>query len=112
MSDIPAVAQKRFAKLARELAGGDESKLPFREGMGTGSFFVGKKMFAVLDETGAVVLKLPPARVQELIASGIGAGWHPGTGAPLKEYVAVGMDRQSKWLALAKESREYMASKR
>jgi hypothetical protein len=80
--------------------------------MGTGSLFVGRKMFGVLDESGALVLKLPPARVQELIASGAGAGWHPGKGSPLKEYVAIGFDRQSRWLPLAKEAREYMASKR
>ena len=42
-------------------------------------------MFAVLDASGALVLKLPPPRVQELIAAGVGAPWHPGTGAPRRE---------------------------
>lgn len=111
MSEAPEAARTRFARLAKELADGDGTKLPHRPGMGTGSLFVGKKMFGVLDGTGALVLKLPSARVQELIAAGVGSGWHPGDGAPLKEYVAIGLDRRAKWLALARESREYMRAR-
>ena len=69
-------------------------------------------MFAVLDETGALVLKLPPERVQELIRAGEGAPWHPGTGRPLKEYVAIAADLHTRWLALAKGSRAYMGAKK
>jgi hypothetical protein len=112
MSEIPAKAQARFAKLAKELAPEDGAETAHRKGFGTGSVFAGRKMFAVLDPSGALVLKLPPARVQELIASRVGAPWHPGTGAPLKEYVAIGLAGEKRWLALAKESREYMASQR
>ncbi|MCI4317221.1 MAG: MmcQ/YjbR family DNA-binding protein, partial [Thermoplasmata archaeon] len=111
MDTIPEAALARFAKLAKQLADGDGSKLPYRDGFGTGSLFVGRKMFGVLDESGALVLKLPPSRVQELIATGVGKGWHPGTGKPLKEYVSVAVGHQAKWLGLARESREYMASK-
>ena len=85
MAAIPEATRARFAKLATRLAEGDETKLAHREGFGTGSLFVGKKMFAVLDASGALVLKLPPPRVQELIAAGVGAPWHPGTGAPRRE---------------------------
>ncbi|MCI4325679.1 MAG: MmcQ/YjbR family DNA-binding protein [Thermoplasmata archaeon] len=110
MGEIPAAAKARFAKLAIQLAAGDGAETAHREGFGTGSLFVGRKMFAVLDATGALVLKLPPARVQELIAAGVGSPWHPGTGAPLKEYVALGVRAQAKWLALAKESRSHMGT--
>jgi hypothetical protein len=111
MAKIPEAALARFAKLAKQLGEGDGAKPPYRAGFGTGSLFVGKKMFAVLDESGALVLKLPPTRVQELISTGVGKGWHPGTGKPLKEYVSVAIGNQAKWLGLARESREYMASK-
>jgi hypothetical protein len=111
MGTAPNPSLERFASLAKKLAEGSSSKLPHREGFGTGSLFVGKKMFAVLDGSGALVLKLPPERVQDLIADGVGAPWHPGTGKPLKEYVAIGVDHHARWLALARESREYMASK-
>ncbi len=111
MSDAPAPAQARFARLAEQIAGESGKGSPHREGFGTGSLFVGKKMFGVLDASGALVLKLPPARVQELIAAGSGTPWHPGTGKPLKEYVAIPLAGSSKWLPLAKESRAYMAGK-
>ena len=112
MGAIPKLATERFARLALDLADGDASQLPHREGMGKGSLFVGRKMFAVLDDSGAVVLKLPPARVAELIAEGVGRPWHPGSGAPLKEYVAIGLDQRARWLPLARESRSYMSGKK
>jgi hypothetical protein len=112
MSKNGSTPEELFAKLARQMAGGDGAPLPHREGKGTGSMFVGKKMFAVLDKSGALVLKLPPARVQELIAAAVGAPWHPGTGKPLKEYIAVAADQHAKWLSLAREAREFMAAKR
>jgi hypothetical protein len=112
MSEIPDGAKKRFAKLSAQLAGGEGAISPHREGFGSGSLFVGRKMFGVLDTSGALVLKLSPARVQELIVKGVGVGWHPGTGKPLKEYVAISVDHESKWLGLANEARAYMSSKR
>jgi hypothetical protein len=105
-------ANAKFARLAKQLAQRSGAGSPHRDGFGTGSLFVGRKMFGLLNDSGALVLKLPPTRVQELIAGGVGAPWHPGTGKPLKEYVAIGVDREADWLRLAKEAREYMGSKR
>ncbi|MCI4336026.1 MAG: hypothetical protein L3K17_02360 [Thermoplasmata archaeon] len=110
-TEAAPAGSKQFGRLAQQLADGLAAKSPHREGFGTGSLFVGRKIFGLLDGSGALVLKLSPTRVQELIDSGVGAPWHPGTGKPLKEYVAIGLTRQAKWLGLAKESREYMRSK-
>lgn len=112
MTGIPDAARKRFAKLAEELGEFPGKGSPVRDGFGTGSLFVGKKMFAVLDGSGALVVKLPPTRVSELIEEGVGAGWHPGNGAPLKEYLSIPGSRAGRWLPLAREAREYMARKR
>ncbi|MCI4346972.1 MAG: hypothetical protein L3K07_09525 [Thermoplasmata archaeon] len=112
MAKNPEEAAARFAKLASQLAEGSGQATALRQGFGTGSLFVGRKMFAVLDGSGALVLKLPPTRVLQVIADGTGSGWHPGAGAPLKEYVAIPLAEQKRWLALAKESREYMRSKK
>ncbi|MCI4339653.1 MAG: MmcQ/YjbR family DNA-binding protein [Thermoplasmata archaeon] len=111
MSTASTASSERFARLAEQLAGSDGSKGPHRVGFGTGSLFVGRKMFGLLGDSGALVLKLPPARVQALIDEGTGKGWHPGAGAPLKEYVAIGLQDHAKWLRLAQESRAYMAAK-
>ena len=111
MGNPPEAAQARFAKLADQLGRAEGTSGPRRQGFGSKSLFAGRKMFAILDGTGALVLKLPPARVAQLILDGTGGPWHPGKGAPLKEYLAVGLDHQAKWLALAKEARTYISSK-
>jgi hypothetical protein len=111
MGKIPDAAQARFDQLVDQLGNDDGTTGPRRKGFGSHSMFVGRKMFALLGSDGALVVKLPPVRVAELIATGVGAPWHPGTGSPLKEYVAVGFDQQRKWPALAKEARAFMASK-
>ena len=111
MSHVPDGASARFARLAKALAEGTGRADAHREGFGTGSLFVGRKMFGLLDDSGALVVKLPPERVKTLISEGTGRPWHPGNGRPLKEYVAIGFDRQALWLKLAKEAREYMRTK-
>ncbi|MCI4331842.1 MAG: MmcQ/YjbR family DNA-binding protein, partial [Thermoplasmata archaeon] len=75
------------------------------------SMFVGRKMFAVLDRTGELVVKLPPGRVEELIAGKTGRGWSPGTGVPLKEYLAIPFALRKRWPELAREARTYMGGK-
>jgi hypothetical protein len=111
MTTGPDAIRAKFAKLAKQLASGDETLNPHRDGFGTGSLFIGRKMFGVLDESKGLVLKLPPERVRALIDAGVGAPWHPGQGKPLKEYVAIPMGHSARWLALARESRAYMGSK-
>lgn len=107
----PDAARALFARLAEEMAGSDGAISAHRKGFGTRSMFVGRKMFAVLDRTGELVVKLPPPRVEELIRARIGRGWSPGTGAPLKEYVAIPFAHQKEWAGLAREARTYMGSK-
>ena len=54
------------------------------------------KIFAMLAE-GALVVKLPKDRVDQLVASGIGARFDPGHGRVMKEWVAVPVDRATDW---------------
>jgi hypothetical protein len=110
-ASAPEPALERFARLAKEMAEGDGAISAHRKGFGTRSMFVGRKMFAVLDRTGELVLKLPPERVQVLIAGKTGRGWSPGTGAPLREYIAIPFTQQKQWPELAREARAYMGEK-
>jgi hypothetical protein len=107
----PDEARERFARLAKEMASGDGALSAHRKGFGTRSMFVGRKMFAVLDRTGELVVKLPPARAQELITAKIGRGWSPGAGSPLKEYIAISFAHQKEWPKLAREARAYLGRK-
>ncbi len=104
----PEASKQRFAQLAEEMARGDLGVSAHRKGFGTRSMFVGRKMFAVLDKSGELVVKLPPVRVAALIASGVGRPWNPGAGTPLKEYVAISIEYESQWTALAREARAHM----
>lgn len=61
---------------------------------------VGGKVFAGLWE-GQLVVKLPAARVAELIAAGNGSPFAPMAGRTMKEWVLVGADEERAAEALA-----------
>ena len=68
------------------------------------------KMFANFSH-GALVVKLPPKRVDELVADGAGERQDVGTG-PLKEWLVVAASNPDRWLPLAREAIAYVGSKR
>ena len=70
---------------------------------------VAGKVFTFLWK-GHLVLKLPGARVQQLIDSGDAKLFDPGQGRVSKEWVSVGPGRKRDWPGLAKEAREFVAS--
>jgi hypothetical protein len=67
---------------------------------------LGKKMFAMLYK-GDLLLKLAPDRVAELVASGEGQAFDPGTGAPMADRVLIPTAHQDLWISLSEESRRY-----
>ena len=75
---------------------------------GTGSQGIkfGKKMF-VMFLKGDLLIKLSPERVSELIRSGEGFAYDPGTGTPMRDRVLIPQSRIGSWIALAEESRRY-----
>lgn len=59
-----------------------------------------------------LVVKLPRARVEELIASGEGAPFDAGKGHPMKEWLTVAVDASdTKWRSLAREALAFVGSK-
>src|SRR5579864_5479466 len=60
-----------------------------RKGFGSGALKVNGKIFAMMDSRERFVVKLPQARVDELVTSGKGERWEPGPGRLMKEWVAV-----------------------
>jgi hypothetical protein len=102
-----------FEKLARSLDVGPVTKPkdPVRpQRMNVNAFCVRNKVFAmhVGDD---LVIKLPPNRVAELIASGIAAHNVVG-GRSMKEWANLRPATEKKWLALTKESLDYVRNKR
>lgn len=57
--------------------------------------------------TGDLVVKLPKARVAELIDEGVGASFAPA-GKVFSEWVAVSADHEQRWDALVNEAIEFV----
>ncbi len=68
---------------------------------------VSAKIYAIFND-GGLVLKLPAARVAELIAAGGGAPWGPGTGKTMKEWITVSSAAMGDWPALVAEARVFV----
>jgi hypothetical protein len=58
---------------------------------------------------GRLVVKLPHARVAELIASGAGEPFDAGKGRPMREWVALTEADGATWLALSEEALAFVS---
>jgi TfoX/Sxy family transcriptional regulator of competence genes len=84
---------------------------PSRRGFGAGALTVHGSIFAMVQD-GALVVKLPAARVSALVASGDGASFGTGRGRPMKEWVAVAAVDPDAWRALAEEAYAFVGARR
>src|SRR5215467_7216182 len=67
---------------------------------------VNGKIFAMLTK-GNLVVKLPKARVDEMVGCGHGTHFDPGHGRLMKEWVVVGSGKLD-WIELAREAHRYV----
>jgi hypothetical protein len=67
---------------------------------------VNGKIFAMLTR-GKLVVKLPKARVEEIVSGGDGERFDPGHGRLMKEWVSVS-DGDGGWIALAEEAYQFV----
>ncbi|MHA2304822.1 MAG: hypothetical protein ACXACU_05460 [Candidatus Hodarchaeales archaeon] len=68
-----------------------------------------KKMFVMLSK-GNYVVKLPNERVEELLTSGEGLPYDPGTGKTMKEWIIIPIESQEKWIDYAQEAKEFVTT--
>ena len=94
MADPYASVKAHFAKKAG---------ITVNAGRGAQGLKVGKKMFAMFSK-GDLLLKLPPKRVEELIAAGRGLPYDPGTGKVMKNYVVIPAAKKRSWIKLCEEA--------
>jgi TfoX/Sxy family transcriptional regulator of competence genes len=98
-------AESRYADLVKQVKGA-KGVTHVTEGKGFGSsgqLKVHGRIFAMLVR-GELVLKLPRARVDELVESGAGTRFDAGKGKPMREWVVLSPTSTKKWLLLAEEA--------
>ena len=96
------------AFLAVCLHHGEEGAAPRGHGFGSGALKVNGKIFASLSGD-RLLLKLPPPRVDALIAEGVGERFTTSLRRPKREWIVVALARSSRWIALSDEARAFVA---
>ena len=106
-------AASKYADLVREF-GRSPSVTHVADGGGFGSrgqLKVGGRIFAMLVR-GELVLKLPRARVDELVAGRQGRYFDAGKGRPMREWFVLTAGSRRPWLPLAQEAFDFVEGAR
>jgi len=82
-----------------------------KRAFGSTSLKTDGKIFAMLVR-GRLVVKLPAARVAQLVDDGAGERFDPGHGRIQKEWLSVSAEDAAVWRALATEAEAYVARRR
>ena len=102
--------EDRFEQLVGEFSGVDDVSPP-AGGRRFGSPALRRhgRIFAMLSG-GCLVVKLPRARVDELVAAGHGVRFDAGKGTPMKEWFTLRADSGLSWPDLAREALAFSGS--
>jgi hypothetical protein len=100
-------AEQRFDMLVGELIGEDGVTPPGGNGFGRNALRVHGRIFAMLAD-GSFVVKLPKARVDELVAAEVGVRFDANKGTPMKEWLRVDPRAGADWSALAREALNFV----
>ena len=107
----PVDADQRLAALADAFADEPDVTPPGSggRGFGAGALKAGGSIVAMAVQ-GSLVVKLPEARVAELVAAGTCASFDSGKGRPMREWAAVPLADPATDLALAQEALAHVRS--
>jgi hypothetical protein len=97
-----------FVRLAEALLG--KTCVSRLHGPGRASLRVEGRVFAT-DLEGWLVLRLPAARADALVASGLAQRLDPGHDSLLREWFAVAPTARERWIALAREARDFVRAR-
>jgi hypothetical protein len=102
-------SEERFAKIVGALKRNPNVSLgAAKKGFGSSALCVGDKIFAMISAQGGFVVKLPKARVDALVALGVGSRFEPARGRVMKEWLAVDATSSEDWLSLAREAQTFV----
>ena len=106
-----AADDPRFARVVAAVAGKRDVTRESRQGFGSGALKVNGKIFAMMTPRAEFVVKIPKARIDELVKDGIGKRFEPGPGRIMKEWLALDA-RPQLWVALAREAYRFVKGQR
>ena len=101
----------RFAPVVATVAGKRDVTRESRQGFGSGALKVNGKIFAMMTPHAEFVVKIPKARVDELVNQGIGERFEPGPGRIMKEWLALDGHAEL-WTELAEEAYQFVKRQR
>ncbi len=110
MSQSQVPPAERFAALVAELSSAPDVTPPTEgKSFGASGLKVRDKIFAMLVRD-RLVVKLPKARVDALVAAGEGERFDPRhNGRVMNEWLVVAPESEQDWLALAREAMAFIA---
>ncbi len=111
MTGPSASAEDRYAALVAEMVREPDVELSEKRGFGSSGLWTAGRLFTFLSH-GRLVVKLPAARVEALVADGSGERWDPGHGRRMREWLALRPEATDDWKALASEAKVFVRSGR
>lgn len=102
-------ARTRLEAIARRLHRARSVTRETRRGFGSGALKVRGKIFAMVSADETFVVKLPRARVDELVAAGVGRRFAPAPGRVMTEWLSMTREPGTpSWLDLAREAMAFV----
>jgi hypothetical protein len=109
---MTANAQKRFDELVAGFASRPGVTAPETGGgFGSAALRVHNKIFAMMSH-GRLVVKLPRARVDALVAAGEGSRFDANKGTGMKEWLSLEPASRLAWQPLCEEALEFVSGRR
>ena len=106
-----AADDPRFARVVAAVASKSGVTRESRKGFGSGALKVNGKIFAMMTPGAEFVVKIPKARVDELVNQRVGERFEPGPGRVMKEWLALD-GHPDRWTDLAKEAYQFVKGQR
>lgn len=108
---VPALyaAGEAYARLCASFFSREDVRPSEKRGFGASALTVEGRIFAMLSRD-RLVVKLPKARVDELVAAGYGERFDANKGRPMKEWLAIDPAHEGDWDELASEALNFVRS--
>jgi hypothetical protein len=103
--------EDRYAALCTAMFARGEVSPSDMKGFGASALTVRGRIFAMLTRS-RLVVKLPKARVDALVAAGLGVRFDANRGVAMKEWLSLDPDAEADWSVLADEALEFVKGAR